>query len=162
MYRFKNTKHLPAAHPSMYWHRSMAGLILLLLFCACEDRQAYDEVTSDTTAVSEPQQPMTTPQAQANTIDVTLTEYEITMPDTIPAGPVVFRITNAGQEEHSFEVEGDDFEEELEHNLAPGATDSLRVDLSPGPYTIYCPVADHVTEGMNKPITVGSANMMHR
>jgi plastocyanin len=93
----------------------------------------------------------------SNTVQVSLTEFEIDMPDSVPAGPTTFEITNNGTVEHNFEVEGQDVEEELETNLQPGETGTLEVDLQPGTYEIYCPVDDHEGQGMSLTLTVTEA-----
>jgi len=80
-------------------------------------------------------------------VEVKLTEFSIAMPTTVPPGPVTFSVTNAGTMEHNFEVEGQGLEKKFETNLKPGETQSLRVDLPAGTYTIYCPVDDHKARG---------------
>jgi hypothetical protein len=84
-------------------------------------------------------------------IAVSLVDGEIQMPDTLPAGPVIFEVTNNGTEEHGFEIEG---QGELENDLQPGETASLEVDLAPGEYYVYCPVGDHASMGMELTLTV--------
>jgi uncharacterized cupredoxin-like copper-binding protein/quercetin dioxygenase-like cupin family protein len=95
-----------------------------------------------------------TPAASAGEVAVSLSEYTIAMPAELPAGPTTFSITNAGTMEHNFEIEGQGIEEELEANLAPGASGALTVDLAPGAYEIYCPVAGHADMGMRLELTV--------
>ena len=87
-------------------------------------------------------------------VEVTETEFAIEMPDTLPAGPVTFRVTNAGTIEHNFEVEGQGIEEELPANLQPGESGTLEVDLEPGTYEVYCPVGNHEAQGMRVELTV--------
>ncbi len=94
------------------------------------------------------------PEVGAGTVDVELSEYVIRMPESIQSGPTEFVVTNAGTEEHNFEIEGQGIEEELETNLQPGETGTLQVDLEPGTYTIYCPVNDHREHGMELTLTV--------
>jgi predicted lipoprotein with Yx(FWY)xxD motif/uncharacterized cupredoxin-like copper-binding protein len=104
--------------------------------------------------------PMASPAAspvaagEANTVDVTLTDFAIDMPAELPAGRTVFNITNDGDAEHNFEVEGNGIEEELEENLQPGESGTLEVDLQPGTYEIYCPVGNHADMGMELELTV--------
>lgn len=92
--------------------------------------------------------------AEANAVSVLLTEFTIDMPAEIPAGPTTFEISNAGTIEHSFEIEGQGIEEELEQNLQPGETQTLELDLAPGTYEIYCPVDEHADKGMEMELTV--------
>jgi uncharacterized cupredoxin-like copper-binding protein len=90
----------------------------------------------------------------SNTVDVTLTEYQIDMPTTLQAGPTTFAVSNTGTVTHGFEVEGQGIEEELETELQPGDSGTLEVDLEPGAYTIYCPVNGHRGLGMELSVTV--------
>lgn len=86
---------------------------------------------------------------------VRLTEYRIEMPDSLTAGTTIFHVVNEGKEKHSFEIEGEGMEWELDRELDPGATGTLQVDLRAGSYRVYCPVANHATEhGMSRQLTV--------
>jgi uncharacterized cupredoxin-like copper-binding protein len=67
---------------------------------------------------------------------------------------VTFAVTNDGTIQHSFEIEGNGLEEELEAPLDPGSTGMLTVDLSPGTYEVYCPIDAHADQGMRTEITV--------
>lgn len=91
---------------------------------------------------------------EANTVQVSLTEFAIDMPDTLPAGPTTFEVTNNGSTEHNFEVEGEGVEEEFEANLQPGETMTMEIDLQAGAYDVYCPVGDHHDQGMHVDLTV--------
>jgi uncharacterized cupredoxin-like copper-binding protein len=90
----------------------------------------------------------------SNQVPVSESEFVIEMPTTIAAGPVTFAVTNDGTITHSFEVEGNGIEEELESPLEPGQTGMLTVDLTPGTYEIYCPIADHESLGMRVEVIV--------
>jgi plastocyanin len=87
---------------------------------------------------------------------VSLTEFAIDMPTSLPAGPVVFTISNDGAAPHNFVVEGDGFEGRLPARVAPGASATLELDLPPGTYTVYCPVGagGHRAQGMELTLTV--------
>jgi plastocyanin len=88
-------------------------------------------------------------------VQVELIAYEIRMPDTLPAGPTEFVVTNIDTEqEHNFEIEGQGLEQEFEEDLQPGESQTMQVDLQPGEYTIYCPVGDHEQQGMELTLTV--------
>ncbi len=89
-------------------------------------------------------------------VAVSLTEFAIEMPATLPAGPVAFAISNDGSAPHNFVIEGDGFEGRLPTRVAPGASATLEVDLPPGTYTVYCPVGDgaHRSQGMELTLTV--------
>jgi uncharacterized cupredoxin-like copper-binding protein len=55
---------------------------------------------------------------------------------------------------HNFEVEGGEIEEEFIENLQPGETQTMAIELPPGEYRVYCPVADHAQQGMELTLTV--------
>lgn len=87
-------------------------------------------------------------------VQVSLVDGSIDMPDTLPAGPVAFEVTNNGTMEHNFEIEGQGIEEVFDENLAPGDAQTMEVDLAAGEYHVYCPVADHAAQGMELTLTV--------
>ena len=91
---------------------------------------------------------------EAEVVQVTLVDGSIDMPDRLSAGPIAFEVTNNGSMEHNFEVEGQGIEEEFAENLQPGETRTLELELPPGEYRVYCPVADHAARGMELMLTV--------
>ncbi len=86
---------------------------------------------------------------QRGPVEVKLTEFKIEMPTVVPAGVTIFKVTNKGSDVHSFEVEGNGIEKELDVKLEAGETRTLRVDLKPGAYRVYCPVDGHKMIGMS-------------
>lgn len=94
----------------------------------------------------------------ARQVDVRLTEFEIQMPDTMPAARTTFRVTNAGTMEHTFQIEGEGVDESLGRNLEPGESATLTADLRPGSYRVWCPLGDHADRGMRKEIRVTENN----
>jgi len=90
------------------------------------------------------------------TIDVSETDFKLDPSDpTVKAGQVTINATNDGQTTHSIEIEGKGIEEtELPNDLEPGDSGSLTVDLKPGTYEWYCPVANHKELGMEGEVTV--------
>lgn len=92
--------------------------------------------------------------AATSAITVDLTEYEIRMPDTLPAGSHSFAVVNHGKENHSFEIEGNGVHQALTTTLTRGDSGQLVVDLKPGTYTVYCPVDGHKGKGMTRTLTV--------
>ncbi|HCA46719.1 MAG TPA: hypothetical protein DEP45_04970 [Armatimonadetes bacterium] len=91
-------------------------------------------------------------------VQVTLLDGKIEMPDALPSGPTTFEVTNSGQMLHNFEIEGRGIEEELESDLTAGQSGTLSVDLQPGAYEVYCPVANHADQGMRMTLTVTEAS----
>lgn len=87
-------------------------------------------------------------------IQVEVTEYAIRIPPQIPAGHQTLTITNSGKEKHSLVLESNGHEYALPEPLARGAKGSLNVDLTPGTYTVYCPVQGHKEKGMSTTVVV--------
>lgn len=97
--------------------------------------------------------PNARPSAALPTQEVHLIEYEIHMPEVVPAGRVAFNVENGGKEDHAFEIEGNGVHQKTQV-LKRGDTTALEVSLAPGTYTIYCPVKGHKDKGMRKTVTV--------
>lgn len=110
-----------------------------------EGSPAAAEAPADAAAAAKPQ-----------VVEVALSNFVIEMPDTLPAGPTRFAITNNGQAPHNFVVEGNGQSKKLANNLQPGQSGFLNVDLAPGTYTIFCPVGEgaHRAQGMELTLTV--------
>ena len=90
----------------------------------------------------------------AKTADVELIEYQITMPDTIPSGPMTLNIANGGKEDHSFVIEGNGYHAALPEPLERGDRATLDIDLKAGTYQVYCPVKGHKEKGMSRTVRV--------
>jgi uncharacterized cupredoxin-like copper-binding protein len=90
------------------------------------------------------------------TVDLSATDFKFTPSDpTVKSGEVTFVLKNDGQTTHSLEIEdvnGED--QELEGDVSPGDSGTLKVNLSPGKYEFYCPVDGHKEQGMEGEITV--------
>ncbi|MGA8808236.1 MAG: hypothetical protein WB973_10200 [Thermoanaerobaculia bacterium] len=158
--------------------RRLVFIAAALLLAACPGDRRTDESrnapaqTSTTTrnpqAVPEnstAMNPVTTPQtarpstraggsAIAPVVDVQLTEYEIRMPDSLPAGPQHFRIANGGKQTHNFVIEGGGISQKLASDLTRGDTAELTVNLAAGSYTVYCPIDGHRGKGMQLTVVV--------
>src|SRR5215212_6118125 len=94
----------------------------------------------------------------AGTIQVTAKEYAFT-PSALSAkaGPVAFRVTNAGAETHEFEIfKGDQVVDEVE-DIIPGISRDLTVNLAAGDYTFACKLNGHDGLGMKGMITVSGS-----
>jgi uncharacterized cupredoxin-like copper-binding protein len=112
--------------------------------------------------------------ARVHPVQVTERDFHISAPKRIPAGDVVFSVTNKGPDDHELmvvkESEGQGGEEEDETPLRPngltvdedalgsslvGALEAqepgvhtLRVKLKPGRYEFFCNMAGHYFAGM--------------
>lgn len=132
----------------------VAAMVVGLTACA-DEQEDLDGVEMDTAAVDTaramPAEPMT---AGGDTVEVEMTEFQIDMPATLPAGSTIFKVTNSGTVEHNLEIEGQGIEREFPQNLQPGDSNTMEVDLQEGSYVVYCPVADHQGRGMELDLTV--------
>lgn len=143
--------------------------ILILMVSACyresadlaqsgpsESTTSTQPMAMENTAAVPPQRDI--PSSQVGGVampkhEVSLTEYAIAMPQTLAAGNQSFNIVNAGKETHSFEIEGD-VHARLPSNLPRGEKAILEVALTPGTYTVYCPIKGHRGKGMVTTVTV--------
>ena len=94
-----------------------------------------------------------------STVKVRLSEWKVELaPARIPAGPVIFEVTNPGTVPHAFELEGRGLEKSTPQ-IRPGATATLELDLPAGNYEAYCPVGkgSHKMLGMMNHLMVGNA-----
>jgi plastocyanin len=94
--------------------------------------------------------------AQAVAVPVTLTEWKVEIArDTLPAGPVTFRLSNKGTVTHSFYVRGEGVEKGS-RELPAGESASFTVNLKPGTYEVFCPMSDnsHKAAGMANKLVV--------
>jgi plastocyanin len=95
-------------------------------------------------------------EASGQRVDVSATEYAFNPPDiqVDASGSYTFHLTNAGQEEHALEIEGQGIEEGTDV-IGGGESADVTVDLAAGEYEIYCPVSNHREMGMEGTLTVG-------
>jgi plastocyanin len=102
-----------------------------------------------------------TPVRRGNPVPVSakLSEWTIQLSEaTVPAGQVIFTVTNGGNIPHAFEVEGQGTEQATPL-IQPGASATLTLALKPGTYEVYCPVGEdsHKKLGMEAHLKVVSA-----
>ena len=95
-------------------------------------------------------------EASGQTVDVSATEYSFDPSDiqVDAAGNYTFHLTNAGNEEHALEIEGQGIEEGTDI-IGGGDSADVTVDLAEGEYEIYCPVSNHRELGMEGTLSVG-------
>jgi uncharacterized cupredoxin-like copper-binding protein len=94
--------------------------------------------------------------AKAQAVAVTLSEWKVDLGrDTVKAGPVTFKLKNAGTMNHAFFVRGDKFAKGSKE-VPPGQEAPLTLTLTPGTYEVYCPLADlsHKMAGMSRKLVV--------
>lgn len=85
---------------------------------------------------------------------VELDEFSIDLPEQVASGTISFQIENVGEMEHSFAVEGPNLQDELVDPVAAGEMFVYTAELSPGTYTVWCPIGNHRAEGMEATIEV--------
>lgn len=135
--------------------------LFVVALAGCQQETA--EVVQDTPEGIETPPPVTTGSA-VGTVDpggvadprqeVSLIEYSIRMPQTLAAGEHTFAIHNNGKELHSFEIEGNGVHASLPSPMSRGSTATLELKLTPGMYTVYCPVEGHREKGMETKVIV--------
>jgi uncharacterized cupredoxin-like copper-binding protein len=133
------------------------GMLMLVMALGCAEEPVVEPrdtlPRTDTGPLATPTDvPPTTDAGEP--VRVVLTDFAIEMPNTLPAGPTLFTVSNEGGVEHNFEIEGQGIEETFETHLQPEEVRTLQVDLRPGSYRVYCPVDDHPERGMEMTLTV--------
>lgn len=94
--------------------------------------------------------------AAGQQVDIKLNEWSI-LPDnlTIPAGKVIFVVSNDGNATHNLAVQnaGSDVGKTPNFTKADGSK-NLELDLQPGTYTLICTIPGHAQKGMKGTLTV--------
>jgi uncharacterized cupredoxin-like copper-binding protein len=110
--------------------------------------------TQATTTQATTTQATTTQAAAATKVDVSETEFKIALAQTpSKAGSYEFAVSNDGKVPHDFVVSGNGVNAKTAL-LSPGDSETLKVDLKPGTYDVYCSVPGHKQAGMDLKLTV--------
>src|SRR4051794_8689533 len=113
--------------------------------------------TTQTRATSQSGQPGQSGSAaqQVTEITGTLSEYSILLAaESAPPGLVRFTVQNIGQRKHNLRIAGNGVDAGT-RDIAPGQTGRVEVRfVDPGPYTVYCDLADHADRGMQLTFTI--------
>jgi FtsP/CotA-like multicopper oxidase with cupredoxin domain len=148
----------------LFLPRSFAVLVLVLsvfFTCGMAAVATRSARATDAPAAAEPAPvapdavPQVGPEATAPSppallvLEGTLSEYFIYLPQQAgPAGTVRFVVQNIGQRRHNLRVVGNGVDRATP-DLRPGQTGEVEVFFAdPGPYTVYCDLADHADRGM--------------
>lgn len=91
-------------------------------------------------------------------IHVVLREWSVSVAKSpIRAGQTTFHAMNEGKNQHAVEIEGNGQEWKVDP-IKPGGTATLTANLTPGTYTVYCPLVDthgnHQKRGMTATLVV--------
>jgi uncharacterized cupredoxin-like copper-binding protein len=95
-----------------------------------------------------------TPDPDARSVDVTLSDSRIDMPTSLKPGKTAFIVNNAGKKKHNFEVKGNGSDQKFLVDLTPKQTKVLHVNLKRGSYTVYSPVRGKEKGGLETSLTV--------
>lgn len=120
------------------------SIVAVLSLCACGGSDAGSAASNgDSAAAAQP-----TTEIVHVTIDDTAIDLSI---DTVAAGDVSILFANRGSERHSIRIRSAE-DSWIVSNIMGGADATLRVDLSPGVYEVYCPDVEaqgsHATQGL--------------
>ena len=151
-------------------YAALAAALLAVLACGSPHREDESQnaptqstttpnpgQTSTVVSATTPQQDLPgnrVPPAAPQTVEVQLTEYAIRMPQSLAPGKYTLHIANAGKEDHSFVLEGNEAKLELTEPLKRGNTKDLTADLRAGSYNAWCPVDKHKDHGMTATLVV--------
>jgi plastocyanin len=94
--------------------------------------------------------------ASAQAVTVSLQEWALEPAEiTLPAGTHTFEARNDGTMSHALALEGEGTRAGTPDASYPaGSSQSFTVDLTPGTYELFCPVAGHKEAGMSGVLTV--------
>lgn len=137
------------------------GTISAVEFFGKESGEAKAEEATTEAAGSQSQTTATTGHttttrttAASTTVQVTEVEFKIQLPKTtIPAGSYTFDVHDDGKVQHDLVVKGNGVDKGTP-TIDPGQSKSLKVDLKPGKYDVYCSIPGHKQLGMDLTLTV--------
>jgi uncharacterized cupredoxin-like copper-binding protein len=130
--------------------RLVALSLAIIGVAGCGESREASTSTTGTTATA----PAATG-APVETVEISETDFALDPADPVvsKSGVIEFVAENDGEVDHALEVEGATGEAETEV-IAPGDSASLKIELPPGEYKMYCPVGDHEQRGMVGTVTV--------
>jgi len=129
------------------------GMMAAVVTFGKESEAATAEGHTATTATTTTQG-TTTQAAPATKVDVSETEFKITLAQTPTAdGSYEFVVKKDGKIPHDLVVSGNGVNAKTSL-LNPGQSETLKVDLKPGTYDLYCSVPGHKQAGMDVKVTV--------
>jgi hypothetical protein len=95
-----------------------------------DSMSAGKDGVSDPNRIGTPSTPVVAP------IEVRLTDSEMTMPTSVPAGQKSLTITNTSQQMQHFKIEGAGLDTPVEAKLSAGETKTIQVNLKAGTYKV--------------------------
>ena len=132
-----------------------AGATLLLAGCGSSSADTTSSPVAPVISPSASMSAAAVSNAPAGAVPVTLADFMITVPATLPAGQVSFAVTNAGPTPHQFTVEDATGRAVgATAPLAPQSSAVLTVRLTAGTYSYLCALPGHASLGMHGSFTV--------
>jgi uncharacterized cupredoxin-like copper-binding protein len=131
-----------------------AAIVLAVAGCGSSSKKTASTPSTPATT-SAPTQTQTTPAPKGGgTLTVGETEYKLNPSNpTAKAGAVTVTAKNDGTITHNLEVQGNGVEKKTA-DLQPGSSGSLKLNLKPGTYQIYCAIPGHKQLGMKGNLVV--------
>ncbi len=129
--------------------------VLAVAGCGGDDNEKSSSAPATNAAPAQTQTQATpAPSGGKKTATVDESEFKLA-PKTlnVGAGAVTITAKNVGQTQHDLEVEGKGVEKKTAL-LQPGSSGTLKVDLKPGTYEMYCTVPGHKEAGMEGKVVV--------
>jgi uncharacterized cupredoxin-like copper-binding protein len=130
------------------------GMMSAVIFVARESSEAEAKGNPETTSRATTTTESTTTTSAPASVPASETEFKIALPKTtLAAGAYTFQVKNDGKIEHDFVVKGNGVDEKTP-TIAAGDSATLKVDLKPGTYDVYCSIPGHKQAGMDVKLTV--------
>jgi uncharacterized cupredoxin-like copper-binding protein len=129
------------------------GMMSAVIVLARESSEAEAKGPKTTTEAATTTSTTTTTSA-ATSVPVSEAEFKITFPKSkLAAGSYSFEVKNEGKIQHDLVVEGNGVDEKTP-TIDAGKSATLKVDLKPGTYDVYCSIPGHKQAGMDLKLTV--------
>lgn len=122
----------------------LPAVLAALIACAgCESSPRGGRAGDDASTTTEP---------QSRTVEITMDDTAIRMPNMLPKGTHTLMITNNGQADHTFRIEGKGAN--WEEKIPAGQTRNMVVSFEPGSYRAFSPTGGSAAEGFDVALTV--------
>lgn len=135
------------------------GMMCAVIFVAREPSKAEAKgnersTEQSTTEATTTQAATTATTRESSNVTATETEFKIALPSSsITAGSYSFDVKNDGKIDHDFVIKGNGVDEKTP-TIGAGESATLKVDLKPGTYDVYCSIPGHKQAGMDLKLTV--------
>jgi uncharacterized cupredoxin-like copper-binding protein len=129
--------------------------LFLLAVSACGGAATKAPTSTDVAPTSGSSGPAAAASPTLATTPITERDFKFDTPDIAVTGVVALAVTNAGPTVHDLSIRDAAAKVVGEtHDLKPGASETLTVDLPTGTYTIFCALPGHESLGLKGTLTV--------